>query len=58
MGVGPRLSVMVEDSEAGIAGAKALSLLTLAIMQENKADADVCIASSEDLKEALGSFFY
>ncbi len=53
MGVDPRLCVMVEDSEAGITGAKNLSLLSLAIMKENAAQADVCIASTVGLKETL-----
>ena len=45
----PRLCVMVEDSIAGIQGAKALSMKTIAIMDENKANADICIDSSDKL---------
>ena len=45
----PRLCLMVEDSVSGIEGAKALSMKTLAIMNENKAKADVCINSSDKL---------
>lgn len=57
MGVDPRLCVMVEDSEAGISGARALSFMSLAIMRENKAGADVCIESTAQLPEAMESFF-
>ena len=57
MNVDPRLCVMVEDSEAGIKGAKALSLFSLAIMQENKAGADVCIDSTAKLASAIQTFF-
>ena len=53
MGVDPRLCVMVEDSEAGIRGAKALSMLTLAIMPENKADADVRISHTGELPASV-----
>lgn len=54
MGVDPRVCVMVEDSEAGVQGAKALSMLTLAIMAENKANADVCIRSTENILQGFG----
>jgi len=50
MGVDPRLCIMVEDSVAGISGAKALSMKTLAIMKENAANADYCIPSTSELK--------
>lgn len=53
MGVDPRVCVMVEDSEAGIQGAKNISMLTLAIMPENKANADVCIGSTEKMLQGL-----
>ena len=51
MNVEPRLCVMVEDSESGIKGAKALSMKTIAIMKSNIANADYCISSSEKLKD-------
>lgn len=47
--VDPRLCVMVEDSEAGIRGAKKLFLKTFAVMKENTADADICVSSTKDL---------
>lgn len=53
LNVDPRLCVMVEDSSAGIAGAKALSLGTLAIMESNVENADVCISSTADIEDAL-----
>ena len=52
MGTDPRLCVMVEDSEAGIRGAKALSMLTLAVMAENRAGADVCVTRTGELTQA------
>lgn len=53
IGTDPRLSVMVEDSVAGIKGAKAVSMLTLAIMAENAAGADRCVPSTEFVADAL-----
>lgn len=55
MKIDPRLCMMVEDSESGIKGAKALSMLTLAVMHENKADADVCVPSTASIAEAAGA---
>lgn len=49
----PRLCVMVEDSSAGITGAKSLSLGTLAIMNENTENADICIPSTEVIEDAI-----
>ena len=40
---------MVEDSAAGIEGAKKLLLKTFAIMKENTADADICVPSAKEL---------
>jgi len=53
IGVDHRLCVMVEDSEAGVKGAKNVAMKAVAIMQENKADADICIDTTAKLKEAL-----
>ena len=53
MSVDPRLCTMVEDSSAGIIGAKSLSMKTIAIMDENVANADVCINSTKYLKDIL-----
>lgn len=50
----PRLCVMVEDSVAGIEGAKAVSMLTLAVMSENAAGADKCVLSTARIPEVLG----
>ena len=49
----PRLCAMVEDSVFGINGAKALSMKTIAIMNENKANADVCISSTKELDKIM-----
>ena len=49
LGVDPKLCVMVEDSNAGIVGAKNLSLKTIAIMNKNTSNADVCIPSTKKL---------
>ena len=46
LNVDPRLCIMVEDSVAGIEGAKKLLLKTFAIMKENAADADICVPST------------
>lgn len=53
IGVDHRLCVMVEDSEAGVKGAVNIAMKAVAIMRENKADADICIDSTAKLKEAL-----
>jgi len=53
IGVDPRLCVMVEDSVAGINGARALSLFSLAIMSENSACADVCVPDTTKVLSAL-----
>ncbi|GEM_PF-4942412 len=65
LGIDPRLCAMVEDSKAGIEGAKALSMKTVAIMESNICNADVWITSTSELgriisliKELLGQFFY
>lgn len=58
MDVDPRLCVMVEDSEAGISGAKALSMLTVAVADENRAGADVCIGSTDSLTAALDTLLW
>ena len=50
MGLDPRLCMMVEDSEAGIKGAKNLSMVTLAIMKKNVAGAEYCFDSTKELK--------
>lgn len=49
MEIDPRLCAMVEDSVAGITGAKNLAMKTLAIMKENAAGADICIGSTKEL---------
>lgn len=51
MKLDPRLCMMVEDSEAGIKGAKNLSMVTTAIMKDNVAEADYCFDSTESLKD-------
>lgn len=53
MKIDPRLCCMVEDSESGIEGAKALSMKTISIMKENIADADYCISSTCELINIL-----
>ena len=53
LNIDPRLCVMVEDSEAGIKGAKSLSLKTIAIMKDNIANADICINSTTLLKDVV-----
>jgi len=53
LGVDPRLCVMIEDSVSGINGAKALSMKTIAIMKENKANATVCLPSTEGLTNIM-----
>lgn len=53
LGVDPRLCVMVEDSEAGLCGARSLSMLTLAVMRENVASADVCVPATTDIETTL-----
>ena len=53
MSVDPRLCVMVEDSISGINGAKALSMKTIAIMEDNKANANVCLDTTAKLKDIL-----
>ena len=55
LGVDPRLCVMVEDSEAGIQGAKALSMLTLMVAEENRADADLCVQQTGAVTDALSA---
>ena len=45
----PKLCAMVEDSEAGIIGAKNLSMKTIAIMKDNVANADMCFSSTKEL---------
>ena len=47
--IDPRLCVMVEDSDAGIKGAKDLSLKTIAIMNKNTSNADICIPNTKKL---------
>ena len=49
----PRLSLMVEDAVAGIEGARAVSMLTLAVMAENAAGADRCVPSTAFLPQTL-----
>ena len=51
LGIDPRLCVMVEDSVAGIEGAKKQLLKTFAIMKENTAGADICVPSTKDLEK-------
>ena len=53
MKVEPRLCAMVEDSVSGINGAKALSMKTIAIMKENKANADYCIDNTSKLIDVI-----
>ena len=53
IGTDPRLCAMVEDSVAGITGAKQISMRTVAIMKNNAADADLCIPATENLCEAI-----
>ncbi|MDO5444328.1 MAG: beta-phosphoglucomutase [Eubacteriales bacterium] len=53
IGVDPRLCVMVEDSSAGIEGAKLVSMRTLAIMKDNVSGADACVSSTADVLPAL-----
>lgn len=53
LGIDHRLCVMVEDSAAGIAGAKAISMKTLAIMPENTAQADYCVSAAAGLPDML-----
>lgn len=53
----PRLCIMVEDSAAGISGAKALSMGTVAVMTENRAGADICVGDTSGIKDALFSLF-
>ncbi|MDO4940258.1 MAG: beta-phosphoglucomutase [Erysipelotrichaceae bacterium] len=53
LGLDPRLCTMVEDSIAGINGAKALAMNTIAIMKENAANADICIDSTDKLVNIL-----
>ena len=48
-----RLCVMVEDSVAGIEGAKALSMGTVAVMDENRASADICVSDTSGISAAL-----
>jgi len=56
MKIDSRLCVMVEDSIAGIEGAKALSMKTLAIMKDNTPNADICIDTTAKLNE-INNFF-
>ena len=53
LGVDPRLCMMVEDSVAGITGAKAVSMKTLAIMARNTAGADKCVPSTAGVQCAV-----
>ena len=53
IGIDHRLCAMVEDSEAGILGAKNVAMKTVAIMSENKAAADLCIDSTAKLQTAF-----
>ena len=53
MKVEPRLCAMVEDSVSGINGAKALSMKTIAVMKENKANADYCIDNTSKLIDVI-----
>ena len=53
MKVEPRLCAMVEDSVSGINGAKALSMKTIAIMKENKANADYCLDNTRNLIDVI-----
>ncbi|MDO4982286.1 MAG: beta-phosphoglucomutase [Eubacteriales bacterium] len=53
IGVDHRSCVMIEDSEAGVRGAKNIAMKAIAIMPENKANADLCIDSTAKLNAAL-----
>ena len=53
MRLDPKLCMMVEDSVSGINGAKALSMKTVAIMNENNANADYCLKSTDLLVNIL-----
>ena len=53
LGVDPKLCVMVDDSNAGIIGAKNLSLKTVAIMKSNTSNADICISSTNKLANII-----
>ena len=53
LGLDPRLCVMVEDSAAGIIGAKSLSLKTIAIMKDNVANADYCFDTTLKLTDII-----
>ena len=53
IGVDHRLCVMVEDSEAGVRGAKNIAMKAIAIMPENKANADLCIDTTAKLQTAF-----
>lgn len=55
LGTDPRLCIMVEDSAAGIKGAKALSMGTVAVMDENSACADICVKDTEGIAGAVKS---
>ena len=57
LGVDHRLCMMVEDSVAGISGARAISMKTLALMAENKAKADWCLPSTAELPDFLANMF-
>ena len=57
LGVDHRLCMMVEDAAAGIAGARAISMKTLAVMPENKAGADWCLPSTAELPAFLAKMF-
>ena len=58
MKVEPRLCAMVEDSVSGINGAKALSMKTIAVMKENKANADYCIDNTSKLIDVIKNSDY
>ncbi len=53
IGIDHRLCAMVEDSEAGVKGAKNIAMKAIAIMSENKANADICISSTAKLQTAF-----
>lgn len=53
LNVDPRFCAMVEDSNAGIIGAKNLSMKTIAIMKKNTSNADICIDSTSKLTKYL-----
>lgn len=57
LGVDHRLCMMIEDAAAGIAGARAISMKTLAVMPENKAKADYCLKSTAELPDFLKKMF-